>query len=50
MTENETWSKPKQQATGSIQVGNIHIPTGNSFSKLVEGDIEGGDLIPSVSS
>lgn len=45
--EHEEWNKPKRTSAGSIQVGNIQVPTTNSFKDLIPTAAEeGGDLFP----
>lgn len=47
--EHGEWSKPKQTAAASFQVGHIKVSTGNSFEELgIVSNEEGGDLIPIV--
>lgn len=41
----EEWKQPRHTIPVSIQVGNLHVPTENSFNNLHEVE-EGGDLLP----
>lgn len=46
--EQEAWHKPKKTTASSIQIGNIQVPTDNSFKELsLTAGREGGDLFPS---